>query len=666
MNEDLSQALAEQLRAATNDVDVFLALLALEALARAAPAVACEAIAAFVRSAPAHQLPLARNALLVLADRAPALLVEATLDEHAAVAEAARQALLSRPSNGALPLYLRMAKSRSVDEACAGLMFLGRISSPEVRAPLFKALGHRSASVRAYAADSIRRHADDRWTAELLEAIGKLRREETDKKKDFGDVIITLCSTVVEKSSKANLDLLIQGLGEADARVRRTCISALGRLGDEAAVVPLIDTFEHPRRGMPLELRMELVRVLGRLGDARAIAPLLRAGVALAAPALGPLNAQQAVPELVAALEQARTPRDASELAEVLAQLDGPGEQQWPRAGLHSASLQVRRAAALQLVHTAPEEAAQHLRGMRAQLPPGDAVSVATALAALGCAEGFAGFAQAMADDPHHWNASAVASACENLRGPQVQALLLGLLPGIRNEYVHNVCKALAAQGAQALPALISAAQAAGDDVQHRYVLALAGFRDPQGAGLLASLMARSNPLRDGAMLSLAATPSPEASAALAAALQQAQTPADAQLIMETLASAATREAIPDLLRGLQADAATAEILDALGRLAEPAAVPALVEQLASPDAQRRQGAATALAQIADPAAGQPLLKLLLQETQLEVAQAAMPAWLALGATSDEGGGAVRDGLGVPGMRAFLLASVARLGEKAL
>ena len=654
MNEDLSQALAEQLRAATKNVDVFLAL---EALSRATPTAAFDTIAAFIRSAPAHQLPLARNALLILADRAPALLVAATSDEDEMVAAAARQALLIRPSNGALPLYLRMAKSKSVDEASSGVMYLGRISSPEARAPLFKALGHRSATVREHAADAIRCQADDRWIAELLEAIGTLRREETDKKKDFADVIATLCSTVVQKSSKSNLDLLIQGLGDADARIRKTCISALGRLGDGAAVGPLIDTLEHPRRGMPLELRMELVKVLGQLGDARAIAPLLRAGVVLAAPALGPLKAQEAVPDLMAALEQARTPSDASELAEVLAQLNGPGEQQWPRAGLHSASLQVRRAAALQLVHTAPEEAAQHLRGMLAQLSSGDVVSVAEALAALGCAEGFEGFAQALASDPHHWNASAVASACENLRGPQVQALLLDLLPDIRNEYVHNVCKALAAQGAEALPALISAAQAASDKVRYRYVLALAEFRDPKGAALLAPLMVRRNPLRDGAMLSLAATPSPEACAALVAALQQAERPADSGLIIETLAAAATREAIPDLLRALQADAATEEILNALGRLADPAAVPGLVEQLASPNAHRRQGAVTALAQIADPAAGTPLLRLLLKENHLGVAQAAMAAWLALGARDD---GAL-DAPGVPGTRAFLLASARQL-----
>ncbi|GDY36285.1 hypothetical protein ACINB_21770 [Acidovorax sp. NB1] len=631
--------------------------LALEALSLAAPAVAFEAITTFLRSAPANQLPLARNALLVLADRAPALLQNATLDEDAKVADAAKQALMLRPSNDALPLYLRMAKSKSVDEACSGFMFLGRISSPQARAPLFKALGHRSATVREYAATSIHSHADEHWIADLLEAIRTLRREEADKKKDFGEVINTLCSAVIQKSMRSNLDLLMEGLGDADARVRRTCISALGRLGDAAAVVPLIETFEHPRRGMPLELRRELVKVLGELGDARAIAPLLRAGVALAAPALGPLKAQEAVPELVAALEQARTPRDASDLADMLAQLEGPGEQQWPRAGLHSTSLQVRRAAALQLARAAPEEAAEHLRAMLPQLSSGDAVGVAAALVSMGCVEGFDGFARALEDDPHHWNASAVAYACKNLRGPRVQALLLGLLPGIRNEYLHHVCAALAAQGAEVLPALIGAAQEASDGLRYRYIAALAEFRDPHGAVLLAPLMVRRNPLRDAAMQSLVATPCAEAHAALAAALPLAESPADARLITEALAKAATREAIPDLIRVLQTDVATETILEALGRLGDRAAVPALVDQLSSANARRRQGAAMALGQISDPAAGAPLVNLLLKEFHLEVAQAAMHAWLASGAEDD---GAL-DGLSVPGTRAFLLTSARQL-----
>lgn len=649
MNDNLSQALADQLQSSTKNVDVFLAL---EALSHADPAVAFEATTTFLRSAPENRLPLARSALHALADRAPALLLKATLDEDAKVADAAKQALLARPSNDALPLYLRMAKSKSVDEACSGFMFLGRISSPQARAPLFKALGHRSAEVRAYAATSIHSHADEHWIAELLEAIRTLRREEADKKKDFDEVINTLCSTGVQKSTRSNLELLIEGLGDADARVRRTCISALGRLGDAAAVVPLIETLEHPRRGMPLQLRMELVKVLGELGDARATAPLLRAGVAVAGPALGLLNAQEAVPELMALLEQARTPRDAGEWAEVLAQLEGPGEQQWPRAGLQSASLQVRRAAALQLARTAPEEAAEHLRALLPQLSSGDAVRVAEALASMGCGEGFEGFARALEDDPHHWNASAVAYACKNLRGPQVQALLLGLLPGIRNEYVHNVCAALAAQGAEVLPALIGAAQEAGDGLRYRYSAALAEFRDPQGARLLAPLMVRRNPLRDAATLSLSATPGAETHAALAAALPLAASPADARLITEALAQAATREAIPDLIRALQTDTATEAVLEALGRLGDRAAVPALVDQLSSPHARRRQGAAMALEQIADPAAGAPLVKLLLTELDLAVAQAAMHAWLASGAVD---GGAL-DGQDVPGTRAFLLA----------
>jgi len=84
--------------------------------------------------------------------------------------------------------------------------------------------------------------------------------------------------------------------------------------------------------------------------------------------------------------------------------------------------------------------------------------------------------------------------------------------------------------------------------------------------------------------------PALKASAALAVALRQAEGPADTGLIIETLASAATREPIPDLLRALQGDVATEEVLDALAHLVDSVAVPALVEQLDSPNALRRHG----------------------------------------------------------------------------
>ena len=67
-----------------------------------------------------------------------------------------------------------------------------------------------------------------------------------------------------------------------------------------------------------------------------------------------------------------------------------------------------------------------------------------------------------------------------------------------------------------------------------------------------------------------------------------------------------------------------------------------------------------ALGQIADPAAGAPLVNLLLKEFHLEVAQAAMHAWLASGAEDD---GAL-DGLAVPGTRVFLLASARQLSKE--
>ena len=665
MNEDLGHMLAERLQAATHPVEVYLAL---QALAREATPVAVGAIAAFIRSAPANRLPLARDALLGVAERAPAGLVQATQDDDEKVADAARHALMARPCDAALPLYLRMARSRNVDEASAGLVQLGRISSPDARAPLFKALGHRSATVRASAAESIRSRADDLWVAQLLQAIATLRREEADKKKDWGEVIGTLCSAVVQASTEANLGLLIEGLGHEDARIRRTCIGALGRLGNAAAVDPLIETLEHPRRGMPLELRRELVEVLGQLGDARAVAPLLRAGVELAAPALGRLKAWHAVPELVAALERAKPPRDASDLAQVLAELEGPGDTQWPRLGLRSQALPVRRAAALQLAQTAPEEAVPHLRALLPDVGSGGAVGVGEALASIGCADGFDAFAQALADDPHHWNASAVASACGNLRGPRVQALLLDLLLAIRNDYVHIVCQALAAQGADVLPALIGAAQAAEAGVRHRYVVALAEFRDPRGAPLLAALLSPRNPLRDAAMLSLSATPSAEAGAALADALRRAESPAEAALLTRTLAKAATREAMPDLLRALQSEGAAHDVFEALGRLGRPgdsAALSALIEQLSSPHARRREGVATALGRIGDPAAGRPLLDMLLKEQHLDGARAALHAWRSVGMADGglfDGGHGGPDG---PGLRAVLLVSARRsAGER--
>lgn len=194
-------------------------------------------------------------------------------------------------------------------------------------------------------------------------------------------------------------------------------------------MIPLVETFENPRHGMPQELSTELVKAIGELGDVRAITPLLRAGVAVAAPELGLLEAREAVPELMAALEQARTPRDAEELAEVLAQLEGAcraAVAACRTASSVAAGAPCRRPATG--AHGVPGSG-QHLRAILPELSSGDAVSVAEALVLMGCAEGFKGFAQALAGGPHHRNASAVAYACKNLRGPQAQALLLDCCP---------------------------------------------------------------------------------------------------------------------------------------------------------------------------------------------------------------------------------------------
>jgi len=635
--DDLSQMLVAQLPTAKQDVDVFLAL---QALTRTNPESACGAILQFLRSASERQAELAKEALISLADRAVVQLEAATLDECPVVAEAAKRALLYLPSNEALPFYLRLGKSKSIDDITTALVAMGRLSTPDVRVPLLKALSHRNLTVRTTAAEALRYQADDSWLPELLEAIRALRLEEAEKKKDYSDTINALCDTFTAKASTANLELLLAGLQDSDSVVRKTCIAALGRVGGEPAVLALIDLLPQPNRGVRYkscdptlrDLRCEVVNALGQLGDARAIWPLLAVELSLAAPALGQLNAQEAVQALMAALAETKVPREADDLAKVLAQLAGPGEQQWPRVALQSESLTVRRAAALALYDLAPEDATPHLLNILTQLAPGDAIYVAKALAEQGRPEGLQGLAAALEDDPLHWNASAVAHVCQTLRGAKVQTLLLGLLPDISNQYVDRVCKALAAQGAAVLPALINAAQTSKRDTLYRYTLAIMEIRDPECAEQLAALLLPSNPLRDAAMLALAKMPGDKASAAVSAVLRRADKPADQRYITELLTSVATRDAIPDLLDALAKGHAEAEILDALARIADASTVPALLALLNS--TPQRKGVSLASARAALPA--------LLQASDVQ------DAW-------------VREGLASPGTRLFWLASVKQL-----
>lgn len=651
-DQDLTAALADALRVADNDVDT---LLALEALSRVGTTSADEAILAFLRSG--SDPDLAHAALGRLSRRAPALLVPATQDAHPAVAAAAQRALLREPADEALPFYLRLLKSRSTDDITSGLASLGRLSSPEVRAPLLKALTHRSPSVRLEAANAIRRCADGSWVSDLLEAIGALRREEKEKKKDFSEIIETLCATVVNKAETAQRERLMQGLDHDDARVRRTCIDALGRVGDEAAVTILCERLDDIGASAPLVWRDAVVKALGQLGDPRAIGPLRRLGAKVTAKALGQLNALEAAPDLVAALEQARSPRDADELAAELARLVGPGDQHWPRVGLSSTSLPVRRAAALQLATSDPDAAVAPLRELLNEVPPGDAIAVAEVLVRLGDEQGWEGFSKALANDPHHWNASAVASACAKLRGPRVHAQLLELLPRINREYVHNVCQAMAAQGADLLPSLISAATA-GEGVNPRYTSALSEFRDPAGAALLAPLLLGKHPLRDGAMLSLMKTPDARTSEALVAVLAQATQDDERARIVETLAYVATKEAMPVLEDAMRRGIAVASVMNAQARQPNDDARSLLIGQLTSQDSEVRSEAADALLQLADPAASQPLFDLLLRETQLSVVHTALAAWLKSSTTDDV---EVTEGLQTPGTRALVLAELRRL-----
>ena len=63
---------------------------------------------------------------------------------------------------------------------------------------------------------------------------------------------------------------LRSSLEDPSARVVAAAVEALARLGDETAVVPLLDRISHdvPR------VRAAVARSLGRIGDERAVEPL--------------------------------------------------------------------------------------------------------------------------------------------------------------------------------------------------------------------------------------------------------------------------------------------------------------------------------------------------------------------------------------------------------
>lgn len=74
--------------------------------------------------------------------------------------------------------------------------------------------------------------------------------------------------------NRKDIDGLLAALKTRDANIRRKAINALGRIGDERAIMPLINALNTE---VAFAVKIDAVKALGNLGDERAIQPLTRA-----------------------------------------------------------------------------------------------------------------------------------------------------------------------------------------------------------------------------------------------------------------------------------------------------------------------------------------------------------------------------------------------------
>ena len=144
---------------------------------------------------------------------------------------------------------------------------LGNIGDERAVEPLITALKDKEWTVRKCAVTALGKIGDERALKPLLKA---LNDEDSDVKRR---VILSL-----EKMKNLAIDPLLRAFYDKDWRVQAIVAEALGKIGDERAVQPLIraltdkDKIERNRY-----VRGKAAEALGRLGDKRAIKPLVDA-----------------------------------------------------------------------------------------------------------------------------------------------------------------------------------------------------------------------------------------------------------------------------------------------------------------------------------------------------------------------------------------------------
>jgi cellulose synthase operon protein C len=420
-----------------------------------------------------------------------------------------------------------------------------------------------------------------------------------------GDIRLRLAACDVIRASPTDRSVVALGrvLGDPDAHVRLAAAGAMGNSGLPDAVSPLLG---HLDDGSP-EVRVEVARALGRIGDARAVVPLIgkvqdsvsdvRRTVARALGELGDQRAgsalmlalqdgsQEVRVEAVTALGKLRSD-DATPAIASLVEGEDTTEPAAPysqgRSSGSAGAADVRAAALRALGRIGSESAVKVLLGALAKDDPAAQRSpVREALAAAGSPAAVALVTALSGSPPTNTAASAAlvlgALGARDAVPAVIRAMQRGVVP------LRYGLRALAEIGAPAaLPTVLELLDDADPSVRKDAIRAAIALLDPAHV--------------DGRPVDPAS-----------AALREAATPIDEKVELVRLlgrTGAPRAQAVLLPLATAKSTALRLAVIEALGALqvSGPAADDVLLKALDDESGQVRLGAAMALGRVAEPA----------------------------------------------------------------
>ncbi len=186
-------------------------------------------------------------------------LIGALQDEDSRVQyEAAKALYQCRPYS--IALLMESLESSNEDLVINAISVLAKIGTPEVTMELGALIDHPSGVVRMEAVRGLGGIGDKKAAEFLVNSL-----------KDDFRTVQNLAAGYLVKMGPGAVELLAAVLDKEDLKLRRNAALTLGRIGDQRAVIPLIDILSSKS---DLD-RQAAASVLGGLGDPSAIQPLI-------------------------------------------------------------------------------------------------------------------------------------------------------------------------------------------------------------------------------------------------------------------------------------------------------------------------------------------------------------------------------------------------------